>query len=420
MGSPFGGGGGGGGGSETRTVIEKQTSQIPEYLKEFSKRNIEFAEGEIKNRGYEEYGGPRLADLGQDYQSGFDMVRDTTGNWVAPWEYGVGTTADVAGREVIPFTQADIASYMNPYMEQVAGRTMSELARQEGIERNQLKGQVASQGAYGGARHGVMEATHARDTEELRQNLLADLFYGGYSDAAGRFYADEQNRLSSDQLRASAGGQLGNMGAQGSQLGYADASAMLDIGERQRQIDQAGIDINYANFLREWNQPYEILAALNATAGSTPFTTNSQTEQQVYGGFSPAGGSTWAQGIGAFGALAGGIGGLASGFGWSSKALKENDAEPETILEAVKKLPVRAWTYKEETGLGTEPHIGPYAEDWRDTMGLGDGTRINYLDGIGVNLQATKELAEEVDGLKDFAAMVGTMLPETAMIEGRA
>lgn len=101
------------------------------------------------------------------------------------------------------------------------------------------------------------------------------------------------------------------------------------------------------------------------------------------------------------GSAVGGIADLATGY--SSRAFKEDDAPPETILDGVKELPVRAWRYKPEMGQGTRRHIGPYAEDWQETFGLGDGVTIDMVDGIGVCLQAIKELAEEVDALRPNA-----------------
>ena len=396
-------GGGGGGGSNDRQVIEtKQTNEIPKYLQEFSKETLDQAR-DLRERPFEAYTGQRIAQLGPDYQHAFDLTKNNAGVWTAPWEAGADTTAGVAGRSVTPWTQADIGAYMDPYLSNVVDRTLSEVNRQAGIERNQIRGQMASQGAYGGSRHGVIEAEQRRNTEDLRNNLVASLMSAGYQDAGNRFYADEANRLASDQLKLGAGQQLADFGRLASQLGYADAAAMLDIGERQRQVEQAGLDIAYADFLREWNYPIEQLNLMSATAAQQPYATSSVGEQMVYGG-GGGGGSPFAQALGAFGSLAGL--GLQAYSAFSSREFKEDDAPPETILEGVKKIPVRAWRYRPEMGLGTERHVGPYAEDWQETFGLGDGKTINLVDAVGVNLRATQELAEQVDDLAAFAAMI--------------
>ena len=95
-----------------------------------------------------------------------------------------------------------------------------------------------------------------------------------------------------------------------------------------------------------------------------------------------------------------GIFGLGTALFRSSKSLKQDDGPPERILDGVRRLSVRSWRYRPETGLETEPHIGPYAEDWREIFGLGDGQSIHVVDAIGVCLQAIKDLGEEVRVLK--------------------
>ena len=70
------------------------------------------------------------------------------------------------------------------------------------------------------------------------------------------------------------------------------------------------------------------------------------------------------------------------------------------LLAAVAALPVEAWRYKPETGLGTQPHIGPYAEDFQAAFGVGDGVTINPIDAIGVCLAAIKALSKRVEELE--------------------
>src|SRR5579872_5740008 len=86
----------------------------------------------------------------------------------------------------------------------------------------------------------------------------------------------------------------------------------------------------------------------------------------------------------------------------SSRALKTANAEIDTasILAGVAALPVDAWRYKPETGLEQQTHIGPYAEDFRNAFGVGDGVTISTIDAIGVCLAAIKALSERVEGLE--------------------
>lgn len=172
-----------------------------------------------------------------------------------------------------------------------------------------------------------------------------------------------------------------------------DLSALAGAGGQQRGIAQAIRDIDFQNLLSAREEPFTQLnvlgSAINTASGGFGRTT----------GLAPVvGGNPFISGLGAGGAFLGGVGSLISAF--SSKDYKEDDAPAETILEGIQKMPVRSWRYKEEMGLGTDKHVGPYAEDFHDTFGLGDGKSIPYVDGIGVSLAGIKELADRVESLE--------------------
>ena len=100
--------------------------------------------------------------------------------------------------------------------------------------------------------------------------------------------------------------------------------------------------------------------------------------------------------------LAGGIGAVLTGF--SSRDLKTDKApiDEDEVLEKVASLPVEAWRYKEGLGLTTEPHVGTYAEDFRETFGLGDGKTLNLMDTTGVLMASVKSLDKKVKHLESL------------------
>lgn len=76
----------------------------------------------------------------------------------------------------------------------------------------------------------------------------------------------------------------------------------------------------------------------------------------------------------------------------SSREIKENGepVDAAAILDAVRALPVEFWNY-----IGDDRRrIGPYAEDFKDMFGVGDGETLDYLDTLGVLFAAVKALAE--------------------------
>lgn len=109
---------------------------------------------------------------------------------------------------------------------------------------------------------------------------------------------------------------------------------------------------------------------------------------------------------GMYGAL-GQMGGAALGAFMSDKTKKtgKRKASGRKAREAIDAMPVEKWRYKPgtpytdaEDGAGAE-HIGPYAQDFAEKTGVGDGRTINVIDAIGVNMAATKELSRQVKAL---------------------
>lgn len=93
-----------------------------------------------------------------------------------------------------------------------------------------------------------------------------------------------------------------------------------------------------------------------------------------------------------------GIGSIA-GMGlmaFSSKDYKEKKKPAKGSLDAVRRMPVGEWKYKDGIADG-DHHVGPYAEDFQAATGKGDGKTINLMDAVGVTMGAVQELAKQVD-----------------------
>jgi hypothetical protein len=94
---------------------------------------------------------------------------------------------------------------------------------------------------------------------------------------------------------------------------------------------------------------------------------------------------------------------LTSGGAWtnSSDRNAKTAFEPvdgRQVLQAVAALPISAWQYRSESGAR---HIGPMAQDFRATFGLGsDDVSISTVDADGVALAAIQGLKAENDDLR--------------------
>jgi hypothetical protein len=85
----------------------------------------------------------------------------------------------------------------------------------------------------------------------------------------------------------------------------------------------------------------------------------------------------------------------------SDRALKANfgSVDPADMLTRVRELPISTWNYTSDDS--TVRHIGPMAQDFAATFGVGaDDRHIHPLDGQGVALAAIQGLIAELDALR--------------------
>lgn len=93
---------------------------------------------------------------------------------------------------------------------------------------------------------------------------------------------------------------------------------------------------------------------------------------------------------------------LSGGGDWtnaSSRDLKENFAtlDPFDILAKINSLTISRWNYKKEASSTT--HIGPLAEDFAQTFGVGGQKSISTIDPAGVAILGIQALSKQVDEL---------------------
>ena len=165
---------------------------------------------------------------------------------------GLGGTAGMAQQQPMqqgaPTTQQQIASLMNPYIEQALNPQLEAAKRQAEIQAQQLQSQYGKAGAYGGSRQGVAEA-------EVQRGLLdrmAGLTGTGYQQAYDKAV---------DLLGKERGYGLDLLGAQ------------RQAGAEQRGIEQQGIAADIAQFREERDYPYKQLQYMQSLLQGLPIST---------------------------------------------------------------------------------------------------------------------------------------------------
>lgn len=220
-------------------------------------------------------------------------------------------------------------------------------------------------GRYGSAAWGNQQQI----ADEALGRSLGDLstsIYGGN-------YNTERNRQM-DAVSASP---------QFSQADYQDATALANVGaQREAQAGRELSDqVNRWNFAQDepWARIGDYMSLVNGNYGRTQ-----TTSQPIYAQQSN---NNW------LGTL-GGLGLMGASF-LSSKKLKDQHGS-KSVSEKVADLNVPTWNYKGDDTM----HMGPMAEDFRDTFGIGDGVTLNPVDMFGVMMKSNKELAQRVKHLE--------------------
>lgn len=249
---------------------------------------------------------------------------------------GIGTLAGFNGAQ--GYNPNSAAAFMDPYQAMVTQRALGEMDRQAtGLRQNNAASAVRS-GAYGGARHGVVEAETERNLEDLKSNRIFEDYSRNYQQAqqaamtaqqqqqlrmqqAGQMamqggelgartamsnaQLQQQGYLTAGELAARTaleGGRLGSgamldssrglesLGVNSSKIGgleqlygQNDSSFLYNMGAKQQQQAQLALDAQYKNQMAQTYDPYQRISFMSdiyrgvPSSGSTMSTTGTAT-----------------------------------------------------------------------------------------------------------------------------------------------
>ncbi len=238
---------------------------------------------QVASTPYQAYEGQLVAGLDPTQQAGISNINQSYG-MAQPYFAQAGQYAQQGAAPVANVSGADIQQYYNPYQQQVIESTMANINESDQRQQQQVKGNAAQAGALGGDRQAVAQAELARQQGLARNQTLAGLQSQGFNTAAGLAQSQQQNQQANAQRAANAAyayGQLGT-GAQGAQL--QGAGAQLGAGTVAQQNQQALLNAQYGQFQQQQAFPYQqtgwlagITAPIAGSMGGTQTTTPPQT-----------------------------------------------------------------------------------------------------------------------------------------------
>jgi len=303
-------------GNSSSPQTSTSTVKLPEWMDTAGQQLWQQA-SQVASKPYEAYTGQRVAQFTpaevEAQQRAMAFSNANVGG--AALDQSMGATR--AGTEYNAKSILDMGldKYMNPYLQNVSDRAMSDIQRQQTMTQQKNAQSAAAAGAFGGSRHGVAEAETARNYGDIYANQTANMYANAFNNAAGLAQGDITNAYNAQNLRLSAANQLATMAGTQRQFGMQDIDLANQVGMAQRKLDQAQADFDYQQWQEQQNYPMRQLAIKQGTLFGMPHgSTTTSTTTGGSGGSNPlmgaAGGAMAGSAFGPWGAVAGGTIGL--------------------------------------------------------------------------------------------------------------
>lgn len=288
------------------------TTALPEFQEQFLTETLLPFATNISQQEFTPYTGEMVAGvspLAMGAQTQFQQIADIAN--MSPQDFAAMTAAN-----------------MSPYQTQVIDAALARAQRERDIARTGEMADITRAGAFGNERRGVFEAERQAAFDIGQQQMIADLMAQGYNQAQAQTMAQ--------------------LGARQGAAGQA-AAGFQQLGNLQQLTEQAQLDAQMQEFMRQQNMPLQQLGALVSAASGIPggLGTVTQTSRPGFSGI-----------LGAVGSLGQGLGAV----GFSDRRLKTN----------VRKIGERdgisfySWEWNEkahELGASEHPTAGVIAQE---------------------------------------------------------
>jgi hypothetical protein len=218
-----------------------------------------------KAQGFPTYGGPRIAGFAPEELAAMSGIAGLVG---AGQQYFAPAAALTMG-QAQQFTPSTAAQYMSPYQQAVVDVEKREAVRQAQRPRQDIAAAAASQGAFGGSRQAILEAEQQRNLQRQLGDIQTRGQQAAYESGIRAFEAQKARE------RQAASG-LASLGQVAPRQALAELTALSGIGEAQRGMTQAGLDIGYEQFQRQQQYPYDLLGQYQASLYGYPYQAFSQ------------------------------------------------------------------------------------------------------------------------------------------------
>lgn len=178
----------------------------------------------------------------------------------------------------VKFDPSQINQYMNPFLMNALNPQLDEMRRQAQINMQPRLAALARAGAYGGGRQAIMESEAMRNLLTEQNKTVGQGYKDAYDSAMKAAQYASDLGLKGLQQATTASQAQGNVGANEAQYGLANLQALSTAGKTQQENEQAALNAQYNEWLRQQNYLPNALKAQTDLIRSLPGGTN----QSVY------------------------------------------------------------------------------------------------------------------------------------------
>lgn len=230
-------------GGSSGSSRSSQTSSPAQWVEDASRRGVGYAEN-MFNTNYRPYQGQRVAGLSENEQRAQQLAQNMPGqSYLGQSEGALGRAGEIGATSAA----GGINQYMNPYRENVLDIANRKMGREYDQSLNQLRGQAASRGAFGGSRQTMLESNLKRDFLEAQGGMYQQGLDSAYGQALQAAQGDLARNLQGALAQAQGYSQLGTQAAG---LTADQIRMLMGTGEAGRGVEQARLDAPYEEFLR--------------------------------------------------------------------------------------------------------------------------------------------------------------------------
>ena len=301
---------------------QEYSSQAPApYIGQFLQQGIfpyaqQFLDQQFRNYGEADsspftYTGQRVAEFDPREQYGMQLADSAIGSYrpylgqqsglldraAQATQQGLSggrtlaESAEQTGRGSIQsFDPNSAQSFYNPYEQDVVNQTMKDVREGLAIGDMGLRDEAVSSGAFGGSRSRMRRGELAADTARGAAEQIGAIRNQGFTQAQERsqsaFEAQQARQAGLASLQSGLAGDVASMGGQagtglsnvGSQYGtmanalpalqQQDIASQMGMGGLGRGRNQSLMDLNYQNFVGQYNLPMQTLQNVGALTAS--------------------------------------------------------------------------------------------------------------------------------------------------------